>query len=384
MSSTRPSEIELDRLLTLIDDHVDLDHCHEVDERYRRALKCEEVDRPPLIVQPPFGGEIDFPAPWDEFRLCPYRQAFDDPVAMLRNELLNNVVPGVLLGDDNPLAIRNNHGTIQIAAAMGATWQMHEDNYPWIERCPSLARIEELIHDGTPDRSAGVLPRSFDTLEFYHRRLDQYPRCKQAVQISLPDLEGPINTAEQLWGSDIYYACTDHADLLGRLLARVVDVQLLVAEWFREQAVDRLDPVANTQHGYMVPGRLLLRDDSSIMLSPDTYREFILPHHRRFLREVGGGSIHFCGDGQHLIEPMLAVPDLHGVDVGECDRVHINTVYDACRERNVAVTRVTPTRDDLVNGKAQTRYPTGCLFVYEATDLDDAQEVVRAYQSPQR
>jgi hypothetical protein len=32
---------------------------------------------------------------------------------------------------------------------------------------------------------------------------------------------------------------------------------------------------------------------------------------------VGGGSIHFCGNGQHLIEPMLQISDLSGLDFGQ-------------------------------------------------------------------
>lgn len=58
MTSREP---ELDRLLSLIDAQVDLDHC---------------------------------------------REAFDRPEAMLQNMLLDRVLPGLLLKDDNPLAIR--------------------------------------------------------------------------------------------------------------------------------------------------------------------------------------------------------------------------------------------------------------------------------------
>jgi len=370
-------EKELDRLFGLIEGHVDLEHCRAVDERSVRALAWQEVDHPPLVVQAPFGESIALPPPWDVFRRYSYREAFDNPVAMLQNELLEKVVPGVILRDDSPLAIRNNHGTIQIAAVMGAPWTMHADDYPWVEHVSSPEDIESLVARVAADESAGVLPRSFGTLRFYHRKLGEYPRCRQAIQISMPDLEGPMNTAEQIWGSDIYYAFIDRPELLRNLLARVAETMLAVSEQFRAYAVDRLDPTATTQHGCMNPGRLLIRDDASIMLSPSTYQEHVVPHHVRLLAELGGGSIHFCGNGQHLIGKMLSIPHLRGIDVGQPELMDIDTVYAACRERGVAVIRMAPAREGLIGGETRKRYPTGCVLVYLTTDIRDAAEVVR-------
>ena len=36
---------QLDELLALIDERIDLEHCEKVDERYRKSLSCEDVDR---------------------------------------------------------------------------------------------------------------------------------------------------------------------------------------------------------------------------------------------------------------------------------------------------------------------------------------------------
>jgi len=229
--------------------------------------------------------------------------------------------------------------------------------------------------------TAGVLPQSFRTLSFYHEKLDGFANCKAAIQISMPDLQGPLDTAELLWGSEIYYAFYDGQELLERLLARVVDAMFAVSEQFRRYARDRLDPAANTQHGYVIPGRLMIRDDSAIMLSPDMYAEFVRSHDARLLRRVGEGAIHFCGNGQHLIETFLDIPDLAGVDLGQPELMDVPVIYSQCRERGVAVTNMRPSRDDLLCGKARADFPTGCVFVHLAQNLDAAAEVVRAYRS---
>lgn len=371
---------QLSQILELIEEQIDLDHCRKVDDRYRRALSYEQVDRPPLTVQAAFGATWKLPPPWARFQRYTYRQAFDDPAAMLQNMLLNRVVPGVLLKDDNPLAIRNDHGTIQIASLLGGQWHFHQDNYPWVSSLGSTDAIQELVaENGEIDFNGGVIPQSTETLEFYGEQLANYPNCKQAIQISLPDLQGPIDTADILWGSEIFAEILARPDLVSAILVKVVDAMLQVAEYYRQFAVDKLDPLANTQHGYNIPGRLMIRNDSAIMVSPDTYRRMIMSHDARVLKEVGGGSIHFCGNGEHLIEPMLEIPHLRGIDLGQPEMMDIKGIYQMCAQKKVALTHLTPSRDDLVSGKAIKAYPTGVAFVYNTEDIEDGGDVVKRY-----
>lgn len=376
-----PPEAQLDRLLELVERQIDLDHCEAVDKRYRAALSWQEVDRPPLVVQAPFGGALGLPGPWDGFRRYTYRETFESPVAMLQNMLLDRVVSGLLLKDDNPLAIRNNHGTIQVASALGGDWKLHADNYPWVAPLGRGEAIREIASGGTPEVATEILSRSIETLEFYRAKLSAFENCRQAVQISLPDLQGPMDTADQLWGSEIFLAFFDEPELLDALLARVVDTMVRLAAEFRGRARDRLDPAANTQHGYVIPGRLLIRNDSSIMLSPQMYAEFVRPHDARLLREVGKGAIHFCGDAEHLVDKMLEIPDLLGLDFGESHLMDVGAIYARCRERRAAVTNLRPPREDLLNGKARAEFPTGCVLVYATEDMADAEEVLRAYRA---
>lgn len=372
--------VQLTDLLELIEAQIDLEHCREVDERYRAALSCEEVDRPPLVCQRESGTRWQLPEPWNRFRHYTYREAFDDPCAMMQKMLLDRVVPGLILNDDNPLAIRNDHGTIQIASLIGGAWEMHGDNYPWVKSLGSTDAIRELVEaDRAIDWDGGVLPQSFRTLEFYNEMLSQYPRCKVAIQVSLPDLQGPVDTADILWGSEIFLMMLQEPELVMALMDKIVRTMLAVAERYRGLAQDHLDPVANTQHGYNIPGRFMIRDDSAIMVSPDTYRDVIAPFDARLLEDVGSGTIHFCGNGQHLVEAMLEIPGLRGLDFGQAELMDIKLIYDLARPQGVALTRLIPSRAALVSGEAAREFPTGCAFVYTTGDIEDAAEVVRMY-----
>lgn len=382
METVTVNEQMLDRLLECVEQVADPNHCDEVDCRYHKALACESVDRPPLVVRLPFSTSMTLPDPFSSFGIYPYQIAFNNPVAMMHNEIMNSVVPGLLLKDDSPLLIRNNHGIIQVAALLGAHWEQHENNPPWIKPFGTGPQIEALANDGyeLDLERGGVLEQSFATLQFYHEKLADYPNARRAIQIAMPDLQGPLDTADLLWGSDIFIAFYEQPELVNRLLDRIVDVTLAVEAKFRTFTTDRLDPFATAQHAWQLPGRLLIRDDSAIMMSADMYADQVRSHDGRLLEAVGGGTLHFCGDGRHLIEPMLQTPGMKGFDLGQPWMMDVPKIYEQTMAAGVPFSNHQPGRDDLVSGKARSEYPTGIVLVYESTDFADAQDVVTRYQ----
>ena len=116
------------------------------------------------------------------------------------------------------------------------------------------------------------------------------------------------------------------------------------------------------------------------MISPDTYGEIVGPSDAKLLQKVGKGSIHFCGNGQHLVEPMLEIPDLCGLDFGQADMMDIKKIYEMAQERKVALTCLKPSRHELISGQVVADFPTGVVLVYNTESIDDACEVVAAYR----
>jgi hypothetical protein len=226
----------------------------------------------------------------------------------------------------------------------------------------------------------GVLERSFAALRLYHEKLADYPNARRAIQIAMPDLQGPLDTADLLWGSDIFVALYEQPELVDRLLSRIVDIMLAVEAKFRTFTTDRLEPFATAQHAWELPGRLLIRDDSAIMMSAGMYAEQVRPHDGRLLEAVGGGTLHFCGDGRHLIEPMLATPGMKGFDFGQPWMMDVPEVYRRTMDAGVPFSNHQPGRDALVSGDAKRDWPTGVVLVYESKDFADASDVVSRYQ----
>jgi len=127
-------------------------------------------------------------------------------------------------------------------------------------------------------------------------------------------------------------------------MACVTEALLAIEKAFRTLCFDRLDPVGNAQHGYVIPGRLLIRDDSSILIPPDLYARQVRPYDEGILEELGGGSIYFCGNGEHLIEKMLEIKDLRSLDFGDSRSMNIGKIYGQCSERRIARSNVNPSR----------------------------------------
>jgi hypothetical protein len=60
-------------------------------------------------------------------------------------------------------------------------------------------------------------------------------------------------------------------------------------------------------------------DDAVAMISVETYREFVLPYHKRFVEEFSDGTdigIHLCGDATHLFKCLNEELGVNGFDTG--------------------------------------------------------------------
>jgi len=150
---------QLKRLLDYLEGRIDLEHCAAVAQKYRRALSYGPLDRPPLVI-----SCVESVAGFEPFG---YAESYDEPAKMMFNQLLSRVAMGVELGDDSPLAIRSDHGIIQVGALLGGKWCITGDNYPWMGHCDNreqLFRFRCRIYKGQSTRPICCGGMAFSTL----------------------------------------------------------------------------------------------------------------------------------------------------------------------------------------------------------------------------
>lgn len=132
------------------------------------------------------------------------------------------------------------------------------------------------------------------------------------------------------------------------------------------------------QHAAMIKGKILLRDDSVIMMSPEMYRAVVAPHDERVLHALGGG-VHTCGKAEAHALAFIELPSILCLDLGQPELNDMDALYAQLERRRIPLTRMKVSRDDLDTARIMDRFPTGVTLLYEADSLLDAKETMDTY-----
>jgi len=364
----------LHRLLDHLCETLDAGRQAQKDALYRRALNWEPVARPPLVVTYPLPDEV-------RFRPYPHREIFDDPEKMLYNELVHAFDTSIALhselGDDLPLTVRANFGTVLVASMFDAPVEQTDDNPPWILHPAGRGFPLERIADTDPfDVTRGWIPRAVETMQAYHGLLDAYPALKETIRIVLPDLQGPFDNLELVRGSEVFLDLVAAPEAVDRAMRTLATAQIGLAKHFRSWTTEPEDGYCH-QHAVMLKGNILLRNDCCILVSPEMYREQIAPHDERVLCELGGGGIHSCGEVEHLVHEWLRLPSIRSLDFGEPERNDLDAIYALAAPKHVPLIRIAVDEAALRSGEAWRRFPTGVVLLYRAADLEAARTIFR-------
>jgi hypothetical protein len=349
----------------------------EIDERHRRALAWEPVDRLPVVMSAP--PDTDGP-----FAPYPHGESFGDPEKMLFNELTcafdTSIARSREIGAELPLTARANFGTVLVASVFGADVRQVGDNPPWVlhgER--EEVSLEAVAAHDPEDFSRGWVPRVEETLAAYGRLLAPYPELRRLIRLVLPDLQGPFDNLELIVGSGVFESLVLDAPLVDRALDAVAGVQVALARRLAPLLSDGPEGFSH-QHATRIAGQVLLRNDSVLMMSPEMYAEQVAPHDACVLRELGGGGIHSCGCVERHLPALLEVEGLRCFDFGQSELNDVDRCYARAAARRVPLVRVAATEEELVTGRVLARFPTGVSLVYRAASWPDAARVMTAFR----
>lgn len=234
------------------------------------------------------------------------------------------------------LNVRCNYGTPIMPALFGASlFVMDEalETLPTSWPLGSLDAIKRLLDSSLPDYHAGLGGQVLQMGEHYAEICRAYPKIRQFVFIYHPDLQGPMDVCELLWGSSIFYALVDQPELVHALLERVTQVYIDFMRLWME--IVPFHYPGNAHWGFYHLGNIMLRDDSAMNLSPEMVREFVLPYDQRLLTELGGGAIHFCGKGDHFIGSLSELRGLHAMNVSQPELNAMETVFQNSIDKGI-------------------------------------------------
>ncbi|MBO7296854.1 MAG: hypothetical protein J6V39_06305, partial [Clostridia bacterium] len=186
--------------------------------------------------------------------------------------------------------LRANYGTGILSSLFGAElfiMPRHMNTLPTTKPFDDPGIFAKLIENGIPDLHRGLGEKVFAFGEYAAELLAKYPKVQKYAVMYHPDLQGPLDICELLWGSELFYAMYDEPELVHGMLTLITDTYTVFMKKWQEMFPP--EPDMNPHWGNIFHrGTILLRCDSAMNVSPNFYSEFSVPYDKRLLDTFGG------------------------------------------------------------------------------------------------
>jgi hypothetical protein len=214
--------------------------------------------------------------------------------------------------------IRANYGTGIMPSLFGGELFMMERFHNTLPTTIPQGEhvIDRLLQQGIPNLNAGLGQQVFDTTEYYLETLRDYPKISRFVPLYHPDLQGPLDILELVWGSDFFLALFDYPEKIHAMMRLINDTYIK----FMEKYLALVPPTESgfsAHWGLLIRGQIALRNDSAINISAEQYEEFVRPYDQEILDKFNGGIIHYCGKGDHFVASMCKMEKLYAIHLSQ-------------------------------------------------------------------
>lgn len=306
----------------------------EVEAAWLKWARHENTEHFEGCPRPARASKLDWPS------IC-VNDAFADHELMLLSQFAN-VNMALEQGSGRPLYVRANYGVGNVATTFGAPLFMMEremNTLPNVRMIGPEKAVEFARGEAEPDIEKGNFADIWYIAERFAEIRDRYPNIGRYVRFEQPDLQGPMDNCELLWGSEIFYELYDDPDTIHMLLGRVTDLlDHLIARW--NGMFPRGDRTCS-YFSHIESGGIAIRDDSAMNLSPAFFDEFIAPYDGRLLKKYGG-VVHFCGRGDHYIDSLTRLEGLHGINMSQPHLNDMERILSATADRGINISISAP------------------------------------------
>ena len=213
--------------------------------------------------------------------------------------------------------------------------------------------IRALVDRGAPDITAGLGARTLAMGRRFVEWMEPYPKIRRYVHVYHPDLQGPMDVAEVVWGSPIFLELVDHPDLVKAFLQLITDTYVRFIEEWRLLVPQEFAGDCSVHWGFLFRGHVMLRDDSAMNLSPAMFAEFVEPYDRQLLEQYGG-AIHFCGRGDHYADRFPALQGLGAINLSQPELNDMEAIFRNSVDQGIAILDLArqAAEDALARGRA--------------------------------
>ncbi len=299
----------LETFSSLLDDIARLYPSERI-EPSRRRLRAvwygnEKPDRLPFVFTglPP---EDSAPAAASVENTEPAPPPVDDEV--LRSQL-EAIIARAQLADDYIPSLFPGIRQGLLTTAYGAR-EVVTGGHTWVE--PILRDPADVDALPRPDFSReGVASEFLETIRYWRAATGG------RIPIQMPDMQGPLDLANNLWGTEgLLLAMQEAPAAVHKLLGRMTDDYIRYMRLVREAAEGDWVPMHCMPVVWLPPSQgVALSEDLLAIVSPRLYREFGVPYNQHIAEAFGGVVVHSCGSVEHNLPALSATPGLLGLNV---------------------------------------------------------------------
>ena len=238
------------------------------------------------------------------------------------------------------LAVRANFGTSILPSLFGAELFIMDRDTDTLPTSWALAggmdTIRCLVERGVPEFAPETLGgRTLAMGRYLVELFADHPKIRQHVHIYHPDLQGPMDVCELLWGSRLFLDIVDEPELVKTFLGLLTETYTRYLDAWHD--IVPPTPERAVHWSMQHRGTIMLRDDSAMNFSPAMFEEFIEPYDQQLLDRFGGGAIHFCGRGEHYIHRLPEMRGLRAINMSQPDYNDMETIYRNTVDRGVQI-----------------------------------------------
>ncbi len=257
--------------------------------------------------------------------------------------------------------------------------------------CPPDATLESRGHpwEGlTLSQIGRIDPRSAASHPFVDTLLEQYGQLHglygaQAdlfgIKTGLLNLHGPFTTAHQLCGEELFLLLIDDPEGARLIFDKVRDIYHAIFSRLARGI------------GAAMPRRLQLGDCSASMLSPELYRDTVLPANQALAAGFDACGYHSCGPSSHLIAEFARIPHMASIELGagthmdsaarQLPYIALRPLIDPVLMLNAAPDTVQETVARLVDSCASAPSTTLCAWSFDGeTPVRNVEALYRTVQ----
>lgn len=285
--------------------------------RRRQGAVCrnEETDYLPLLIHAPQRPERkQFPS-WN------LKECYFDREKMLMEHLWG-MISLADAGADGLPSMRCNTGVGTLATIFGCHNSVFEDKMPWITRHQTRKALDAF--EPVDIARKGEMPRVLDYMAWFADKLDG------KGWVYCADNQGPLDLAHLAMGDDVFTAVYDDPEFLHRLLDKCVTVSIEALKLMKKAVGEPIESGYHSNGMYMDRGGIRICEDSTTLFRPEMVAEFALPYTERLAAAFGGAWVHFCGGSKVLLEQILSLPSVHGINFGNPERYDPAEFLPAC------------------------------------------------------